>query len=270
MLKIKKIILLGLTVFGLIGLSGTALADSGSTSLSASGGTYAIGTTFSVPVYENSGDTQVNVVQANMNYDSSKLELISIDTGQSGFNVKVSESGGSGAVKITRGSTSPVTGSVLLATLMFKAMSDSGSSQLTFVNSQSSSSGTFVIAAGPSPAEIWDKNTLGATFTFTPPPVTVPNPPVNPAAGSTTKPPVTSAKTEIRPAADSVLATNAKLPTKPLPAPLYEDNSKNWWAFIGLCGLTVIGLLARLFNLHKKIRARSPLTFLFQALKKAV
>lgn len=259
-----KKIKIGLAICSLalspVTLGGQALA-AGNASFSVSGsGNYPIGSTISSTVYENSPTEPVNVVQADIVYDPYQLQLLNIDTSQSSFPGSLSGSGSGGSIKIIRYSMTPITGQATIATLNFKVLADSGSGNLSFASS------SHIISSGQ---DVWDKNTSGASFNFTPP-LAPPTASSTAPIASAAKPVVPQTAAETDKPTDSVLTNTSKLPRRSASTSVYTDNSRNWWIFIGLCGLVILGLLARLFNVHKRIGAKSPHLFIAKAIKKAV
>jgi hypothetical protein len=90
--------------------------------------------TFTVQVRENSGATAVNAVQANLSYPTSLLTFVSIDTTGTAFSVEAQNSGGAGAVNLGRGTTTPVTGDQLIATITFTSTATSGTASVAFTS----------------------------------------------------------------------------------------------------------------------------------------
>src|SRR5262245_8391809 len=97
-LSLKALIL---TVALLTGWTGQAAAAGSATfSLTPASSTITINTVFGVNIFENGVD--VNVVTADLTYDASKLQFVSIDTSASAFPNSVSATGGGGSVSISR------------------------------------------------------------------------------------------------------------------------------------------------------------------------
>jgi hypothetical protein len=152
-------------------------AGSASFSLSPSGGTYNINSTFSLMVSETSTDA-VNVVTAKLSYDASKLQYVGVDASGSGFGGDASTSGGAGSITISRYVTpagSTVTGTQNVASVNFKALVGSGSTSVTFAaGSQIASNGS----------NVWNGSTTGGTYTLaTPAPAPTPAPTPTPVTG---------------------------------------------------------------------------------------
>jgi hypothetical protein len=88
-------------------------------SLSPSSQTVSAGTTLAVQIWADSGTNSVNAVQANLNYPIDKLNFVGIDTTNTAFGVEAQSTGGNGTVSIARGSTAPLSGKQLVATVKF-------------------------------------------------------------------------------------------------------------------------------------------------------
>jgi hypothetical protein len=150
-------------------------------SLSPASGSHAQNTTFVVSVYENSGAATVNGIQANLSYDTTKLQYAGVDNTGSPFTDAQSTATG-GVVLIGRYiglSSTPVSGSQLVAKVSFKVLASSGSTAINFA----SSSG---IIDAVSDLDIKAASSPGASFTLTapattPPPAPSPSPAPAPA-----------------------------------------------------------------------------------------
>jgi hypothetical protein len=92
------------------------------------------GGTLYVQVHANSATTPVNAIQADFTYPTSLLSFVAIDSTTSAFDITASQSGGSGSVTIQRGSTTPKTGDLYVATVAFNVAS-SGVASLAFQGS---------------------------------------------------------------------------------------------------------------------------------------
>jgi hypothetical protein len=165
----------------IVGMTGQSLAVGSATfSLSPSGTTVNVHTVFGVTIFENG--TDVNVVTADLNYDASKLEFVSIDASGSAFPNAVSASGGNGAVSVSR-YTNPgttVSGNQKVATVNFKALAGSGSTAVSFAGSSK-------IASNGS--DIWNHAPTSATYSFATP---APAPTPTPTPAPTPAPPTTN------------------------------------------------------------------------------
>jgi hypothetical protein len=163
------------TMFG--SLSGVSMAaGSANFILNPASGTENITSIFSVGIYEN-GD-QVNVVTADLTYDTSQLQFISIDVSASAFPNQVTGSGGSGSVDISRynapGNT--VSGTQEVAAITFKVLGGSGVTSVSVAGSSK-------IASNGS--DIWSHAATSANYTLnTPAPTPTPTPTPTPSNGS--------------------------------------------------------------------------------------
>lgn len=92
------------------------------------------GSTIAVQIRVDTGGQAVNAVQADFTYPTDKLTFTSIDATGSAFDVDASSSGGSGAVSVARGSTTPKTGDLLVATINFN-VTTTGTITLALQNS---------------------------------------------------------------------------------------------------------------------------------------
>lgn len=122
-----------LSVSSIMGGRATA-AGNATLSFSPSSGSVEIGKTITIGIDANSGSEAVNVVQADITYNASKFEFVSIGYEGTGFDFAVSGTGGGGTAQIVRGVSNggSVTGTKRLASITFKALANSGTSQLNF------------------------------------------------------------------------------------------------------------------------------------------
>jgi len=100
------------------------ISSSASMSLSPASKTVSQGASFDVGVYEDSGTTAVNAVQANLSYPGNILTFVKVDTSGSAFTTTAQATGGNGSVKIalgTCGGCAPATNLKLVAVVTFKA-----------------------------------------------------------------------------------------------------------------------------------------------------
>jgi hypothetical protein len=122
------------------------------------------GSTFSVSVRANTGGASVNAVQANLTYPADKLDFYGIGTGGTSFEITAEGSGGSGSIKIGRGTVSAKSGDLLVATVTFKAKPSSGSATVSFAG------GSTVVSSSTNKSIL--SGSSGGTYTFSeaPPP----------------------------------------------------------------------------------------------------
>jgi len=104
-----------------------AYAAGPSITLVANKATVASGGSLIVAVYMNGGGNPINAVEADLSYPASKLQYIGVNYSGSAFEISASGGGGDGSVTLDRGTTGAVSGSGLVATLTFKALTSSGS-----------------------------------------------------------------------------------------------------------------------------------------------
>ncbi len=152
-------------------------AGSAALTLNPSSGSYSNGSNITVTIKENSTD-QINTVQADLAYDSSKLEFISINTAVSTFDYPLSATGGGGTVSIARGVSNggTLTGTQTVAAVTFRVLVGSGSTVISFKSSSA--------VVRPSDGQnVWNGSTTGGTYTLTTPP------PASCPAGQTGTPP---------------------------------------------------------------------------------
>lgn len=120
---------------------------------------YANGATVTITLRLNSGANAINSMQANMSYDSSKLQYVSSNVSSSNLDTNLQNTGGSGALSIALAKLGgSVTGDQLVSTLTFTAIA-TGSSSLSFT------SGTGIAQASDS-TNICDEK-LGGMYTIT-------------------------------------------------------------------------------------------------------
>lgn len=150
----------------------------------------------------------VNAVNGSLTYPTDKLEFISSSGAGSAFVIEASNSGGGGSVIIERGSILSVTGDVLVATVVFKAISSNTSASVLFApDAQVASIG--IDATG---------SKTGATFALTaipptnpaPVPTPAPAPSSTPAPKTTAKPPAATTPNSQPPAKAKIISTDVK------------------------------------------------------------
>lgn len=90
------------------------------------------GDTFDVDVRVDTDGENVNAVEAVLEYSTSQLSFTSIDSSGSAFEVEASETGGSGEVTISRGTTTPQSGDLFLSTVTFEAITGGETANITF------------------------------------------------------------------------------------------------------------------------------------------
>jgi hypothetical protein len=167
--RLLQIVAVGvLTAMPLLGRS--ASAASATLFLSPAASSVAKGGTLLVGIRENSGGEPVNGVQANLTYPANLLTYTGA-TSSSAFGIVAQTSGGGGSVQIGRGALPAVSGNQLVATLKFKANTDTGVATINFAG------GSSVVSAN-SNQNIMTGST-GGNYTLTKPVATPPPPPAD-------------------------------------------------------------------------------------------
>jgi chitodextrinase len=129
----RRLLLLILPAVVLLGyVVSTTRAAAGTLYLSPSSSIVTNGSTFTVSVRESSGTDPVNAVQANLTYDATKLDFVSIDSTGTAFATEAEATGGAGVVKIARGTVTAVTGDQLVAKVTFRSKISTGSAAVDF------------------------------------------------------------------------------------------------------------------------------------------
>jgi hypothetical protein len=248
-----KIRLLILNIFVLSSLVlsplGAQAVGTASLSLSPSSGSHVKNSTFKVSIYENSGTTEVNTVQSYLSYETSSVQFVSVAPG-SVFSTCTELSGGSGSIHVTCAALGgKITGSQLVGTITFKALASSGSSAVQF-NSDSH------IYASADNRDVWNGSTVGATYTFTAPPVASnPTPAVTTTNTYTTPTTVASTNQDDTTVPIAEEVTNqeviAATDENSLVAPIQStDENQNSWVY-ALVGL--LGLMAAISIVQRKV-----------------
>jgi chitodextrinase len=128
---IAAVVVIAVGVVGTV-LLATHAAGSGVLSLSPATANVSLGSNVSVTIYEDSGATTVNAIEADLTYDQAKLQFVSIDTSTSPFNGLVARStGGSGTVYLADGTSTPISGKQIVGVVTFKAIG-TGSTAVNF------------------------------------------------------------------------------------------------------------------------------------------
>lgn len=141
-------------VLGLQLWTAAAVTAAGSATLylSPSSGSVAKGSNLVVKVYEDSGSTAVNAVQANLTYATSQLTYVSYSS-SSAFSIEAENpSGNTGSLRFARGSISPRTGAQLVVTITFRAAASSGTASVNFASGSqviSSSDNMNILTSSP-------------------------------------------------------------------------------------------------------------------------
>ncbi len=185
MSKLVSLTSLTTLFLAVVGLSSVSAAGSGQLTLTPASGSYLKDSTLKVTVNSTSTDA-INAVEADLNYDTSQLEFISVDKSASAFTLYCSTSGGGGSVKIGCAHSSNLTGTNKVADVSFKVLVGSGSTAITFASSSA--------MVRPSDGQnVWNGATAGGTYTLTSPETPPSTPPAtSPPTKPTTSTPSTS------------------------------------------------------------------------------
>lgn len=106
-------------------LTVTHAASAGTINLSPASSNVSLGSNVTTTVYVNSGTTLVNTAEADLKFDTSKLQFVSIDTSTSGFDLPVEGAlnpDDNSIVRITSGDRTPGSGQQILAVVTFKTI----------------------------------------------------------------------------------------------------------------------------------------------------
>jgi hypothetical protein len=107
-------------------------AGGGTLSLTPASQSLSLGSSITITIKENSGTDTVNAIEADLTYDQTKLQFVSIDTSTGPFNnIVAQKSGGNGVVNLSAASSPAVTGTQTVATVTFKAIG-TGTTSINF------------------------------------------------------------------------------------------------------------------------------------------
>lgn len=137
--------------------------------------------------------TTVDGVEATVTFDTTKLQLVSVDTASSAFPVQLTQSTSGGTISLARGNLSGgVSADALVAVVNFKALVASGSSSVQLTAANATASGSYT-----------NPSKVGATVSFTAIPVATPTTPSTPTTTTPkpTKPTTTTPTTTQTPTA---------------------------------------------------------------------
>ena len=213
-----------LAIIGIYAVTGSHASGS-QLYLSPANASVQIGQAVSVAVYVNAGSTAVNAAQANLAYNPAQLQYTGYSNTGSGLPLDAQSPSGtpsSGSlqfVRSTQGGGAAPSGTFLLVTLSFKALTGSGSSAITFA------SGSGVYAASDSSNIV--TSTGSANIALTSPATPTPVAPT-PTPVAATPTPVGSAPTPVAatpgvqhtPQPSSATATPTGVSGTPAPTPV--------------------------------------------------
>jgi hypothetical protein len=240
--------------------TGSAQA-AGTASLSINGGTYQQGKTYLATVRENSTDPVVSV-EANLTYDTSKLECLGVDGSASPFTIQYQGSCSGGTISIARATAgTTVTGSQVVAIVTFRALATSGSTSLNFT----AGSGIY---RSPDAVNVWNGALGGTSISFVgaPTPTAAPTavPTSAPTAAPTAQPTVMAQTTTPTPTpSPSVIVSPTPMEGNPtvepsvVPAPVSSDNTRSVSASTVGSIIAVLAAGATAIFVIRRMRANS-------------
>ena len=97
-------------------------AGAGIMSITPSSQSVKLNSTLTITIQENSLAELVNAVQADLTYDQTKLQFVSINVTGSAFDLKAQNTGGNGVVNIAQGSSVSLSGLKTIATVTFNTI----------------------------------------------------------------------------------------------------------------------------------------------------
>lgn len=157
----KRLCAIAITgTIGLLAFAGVAQgAGSATLTLVPASASYHNGDPFTVTIHEYSTDA-INAVEADLTYDSTKLQFVSLSTTGS-FDLIGPTSGGNGSVKIpVAKSNTSLTGDQVVGTISFTVTSSTpGSTNISFASTSS-------IRRTSDTADVWNGVTTGSTVTI--------------------------------------------------------------------------------------------------------
>jgi outer membrane biosynthesis protein TonB len=213
--------------------------------LSPSSGSYTVGKSFTVNVYETSqASDNVEGVQANLSYNATDLQCTSVSESGTPFAYLGQSTCGSGSIQVGEASASVVSGQQLVATINFTALTASSPSlNITSGSDIQNSSST----------SVWNGVDSSASYSLVAPVVTMPTSPTTPTTPTTptktttptTTPtkkstPVTTSTTPVTiPATTTTPTTTTTTPVEPATTetPTTTSGSEN---IPGVASLTIV------------------------------
>jgi len=169
-------------------------------------------------VYEDSGATQVNAVQANVNYDATKLSatLTASSAAGSPFNFPAEQTAGGGVVKVGEASLgSNVTGRQIVAKITFKVLA-TGTTSMSFDGASQIDEPVENSDGSSNSVDIWNHSTAAGSFTLAAAVVTPP--PTSTGGSSTTTTPTKSSTSTTTKTSTPTQSTTPTTTTTPTPA----------------------------------------------------
>jgi len=130
------VLVFGISILGYAMLHSSSAASGGTIYLSPASGTYRSGDLVTVDIHETSGTVAINAVQTEVNYDSAKVQIVSVNEAVSFPTVAATDTSIPNIVRLARGTLvgTSVSGDQVVATLVFKVVANSGSISLGINN----------------------------------------------------------------------------------------------------------------------------------------
>ena len=229
-------VLAGLSIATAIILTpASALAASATLAVTPATGSYTTGSTFTVSVVENSGDTPVDSARAELTYNALAMQVVGFSTASNPFTTCVSPASAANG-NITTGDCTSLgskkTGAQTLATVTFKVLASSGTGALTI----SPSSQVVANGVDQSVSRINGSYSFSAPAPVTPTPTpTSPTTPANnnnghtsdaPANKATSKNTVAGTTNKVTTTGAAVAGETANTPTAATTADVKRDSTK--------------------------------------------
>lgn len=234
----KLVVVAVIAVIGVAALIfAKAATPTATLSLTPSSGTYNNGSTITMGVYEDSGTNQASAVDIGLVYDTTKLQYVSTDTTGSSFTL-ASPAAASGGTLVVTSYVNPGTipsgnlvGKQLIATVNFKVLVGTGSTNITFLKEAASATSKSAVYLYKTTTNMWDGVTTAGSYTLTTPDTTGPVISAStPANGATVNGTVnvTSTVTDAQSTiASATLAINGATPV-PMTAGASNSYSYSW------------------------------------------
>jgi hypothetical protein len=92
------------------------------------------GETLLLSVWEDSGDKEVNAVQAKFSFPTDKFDFVGIKTDGSAFEIEAQSSHQDGEITLARGHVGALTGRQLVATVELRSKESAGTASIKFIN----------------------------------------------------------------------------------------------------------------------------------------
>lgn len=140
----------------------TTLANGpASLKLNPASGAYSSGATIDAGIYVDSGTSEISTVDVKLNYDTTKMDFVSIDGTGGSFSTCTEATGGSGNASLVCTKLGGfVSGNQKIGNVKFRTKVNTGTSAVNF------SSSSHVYAYAATLTEMWNGETAGGTYTL--------------------------------------------------------------------------------------------------------